>query len=47
MVPAMSVAFDWVDFQKAFCEAATAAGFSPNHLAERHHRSSNGVGTAK
>ncbi len=30
----MSVAFDWVDFQTAFREAAVAAGFSPTHLAE-------------
>ncbi|MGL5017353.1 MAG: M14 family metallopeptidase [Luteolibacter sp.] len=29
----MSVAFDWVDFQTAFREAAMAAGFSPTHLA--------------
>jgi hypothetical protein len=34
MLPAMSVAFDWVDFQSAFQEAAVAAGFSPTHLAE-------------
>ncbi len=34
MVPAMSVAFDWVDFQMAFREAAVAAGFSHVDLAE-------------
>lgn len=34
MVPAMSVAFDWVDFQSAFRVAASAAGFTPTHLAD-------------
>jgi murein peptide amidase A len=34
MIPAMSVAFDWADFQTAFSEAALAAGFIPTRLAE-------------
>jgi hypothetical protein len=34
MLPAMSVAFDWVDFQSAFREAASAAGFTPTLLAD-------------
>jgi hypothetical protein len=36
MVPAMSAAFDWGNYQTAFHEAAVAAGFSPAHLAEVH-----------